>query len=107
MEIAFILIKAGHGKAKLVCKALAKHAPMAEIHEVYGQYDLVAKVVADDRHALNDFIRNTLMITEGIDRSETLLVTEIEEDEEAAGDSRDENAEDEDKEDYEADGELD
>lgn len=74
METLFILIKAVHGKMKLVSSKLADYNEVEELYEIYGRYDIIAKVVVDSREDMNRFIQNKLLIIEGISGTETLVV---------------------------------
>lgn len=77
MEVAYILIECVHGKLKLVSNTLKKYDEVDELHEVYGNYDIVTKVVCDDRSQLKSFIQNKLQITEGIRRTQTLIANDL------------------------------
>jgi len=77
MEVAYILIEARHGKLKIVSAALKKHEEIEELHEIYGRYDIIVKVVCEDGVELKSFIQNKLQITEGIKATETLIVNDL------------------------------
>ncbi|MBU0472005.1 MAG: Lrp/AsnC ligand binding domain-containing protein [Nanoarchaeota archaeon] len=74
MEISYILIKTIHGKLKLVSSKLKTYEEVEEMHEIYGRYDIIAKVVVDSRDDLKKFIQNKLLILEGIASTESLVV---------------------------------
>ncbi len=78
MEVAYILVLCRHGKLKIVSNALKKYEEIEDLHEVYGSYDIVAKIVCEDRAELKSFIQNKLQITEGIKHTETLLANDLE-----------------------------
>lgn len=78
MEVAYILIQCRHGKLKIASSALKKHEEVEELHEVFGRFDLVAKIVCQDRAELKSFIQNKLQIAEGIRHAETLVVNDLE-----------------------------
>lgn len=78
MEVAYILIQCRHGKLKIASNALKRFEEIEELHEVYGNYDIIAKVVCTDRLELKSFIQNRLQITEGIKHTETLLANDLE-----------------------------
>jgi DNA-binding Lrp family transcriptional regulator len=81
MEVAYLLLNCRQGKYKLVANALKKYDEIDDLHEVYGRFDIIAKVVCNDRHELKAFIQNKLQITEGIRDAETLLVSDLQSDE--------------------------
>jgi len=76
MEVAYILIKCNHGKLKLVSNALKKYEEIEELHEVFGRFDIITRIVCEDKEELKSFIQNKLQITEGILASETLVVND-------------------------------
>ena len=78
MELAYILIHCRHGKLKLTSNALRRFEEIEELHEVFGSYDIVAKVVCDSRSELKGFIQNKLQITEGIKHTESLVANDLE-----------------------------
>ena len=78
MEIAYILIECGHGKLKIASSNLKKFEEVTEIHEVFGRFDIIAKVLCEDKVELKSFIQNKLQIAEGIRATETLIVNDLE-----------------------------
>jgi len=77
MEIAYVLIECLHGKLKLVSNALKKFEEIEELHEIYGKYDVIIKVVCADNAELKSFMQNKLHITEGIRATETAIVNDL------------------------------
>jgi len=73
MEVMFILIKVTHGKLKLVSSKLRDFEEIEEVNEIYGRYDIIAKVVVESKEEVKKFIQNKLLITEGISTTETLI----------------------------------
>ena len=78
MEIAYMLINTRHGKLKIASSGLQKLEEVEEIHEIYGRFDIIAKVVCNDKQELRGFIQNKIQILEGIKSSEILLATDVE-----------------------------
>ncbi|RME53768.1 Lrp/AsnC family transcriptional regulator [Candidatus Woesearchaeota archaeon] len=79
MIIAYILIKARHGKLRICEVALKNHEEVEELHEVLGEWDIIAKVAVPDLASLKEFIQNKLQITEGIKETTTLLCNDTSE----------------------------
>ncbi|MBN1275187.1 Lrp/AsnC ligand binding domain-containing protein [Candidatus Woesearchaeota archaeon] len=77
MEVAYILVQARHGKLKIASAALRKYEEIEELHEIYGRYDIILKVVCADRSEMKSFMQNKLHITEGIRATETLVVNDL------------------------------
>ena len=74
MEIVYILIKTVHGKLKIVSSKLKSYEEIEELHEIYGRYDIIAKIVVDTREDIKKFVQNKLLILEGISATESLVV---------------------------------
>ncbi|MBC8494679.1 Lrp/AsnC ligand binding domain-containing protein [archaeon] len=73
MKIIYVLIKTVHGKLKIVSSKLRTFEEVEDIHEVYGQYDIVTKIVLESQSEIKKFIQNKLLIVEGIESTETLM----------------------------------
>lgn len=80
MEVAYLLIKCSQGKLKIASSRLRKYEEVDEIHEVFGRYDIIAKIICENRSELQSFIQNKLQITEGVATSETLIVSDLDQD---------------------------
>lgn len=78
MEVAYILIECGHGKLKIASNTLKKYDEITELHEVFGRFDIIAKVVCEDKAEMKAFVQNKLQIAEGIRDTETLIVNDLE-----------------------------
>jgi DNA-binding Lrp family transcriptional regulator len=74
MQLAYIALKAKVGKLKLVYAGLEELDEVAEFHEVYGRFDIIALVEVEDMDKLRAFIQNKIMILEGLSSCETLVV---------------------------------
>lgn len=74
MQLAYIALKAKIGKLKLVTAALNSLEEVAEFHEVYGRFDIIALVEVEDLQELKSFIQNKIMIISGLSGCETLVV---------------------------------
>lgn len=72
MEIAFVLIQTKANHEQLVHDQLTRFAEIEEVHRVFGEYDLVAKLVADDIHALAYAVTSRLPGIPGVSSMRTL-----------------------------------
>jgi len=72
-----LLIQTSQGKLKIASAALRKYEEIDELHEVFGRFDIVAKVICNSRDELQSFIQNKLQITEGVRSSETLIASDV------------------------------
>jgi len=56
MPIAFVLINCEIGGEQEVIKKLREIEEVKEVHGLFGVYDIIAKVEADDRHRIEEII---------------------------------------------------
>ncbi len=75
--LVYILIITKYGKKKAVANKLLKFKQIEDIHELYGQYDIIAKISAPDMRQLEDFIQNNIRTIKDIQGTQTLVVSDI------------------------------
>ena len=75
--LAYILIITKYGKKKTVANQLLRLKQIEDIHELYGQYDIIIKVNASDIKKLEDFIQNNIRTMKDIEGTQTLVVSDI------------------------------
>lgn len=73
---AFILITIDPARIKKTSQYLLGLRRLENIHELYGQYDVIVKAVAKQRAELDDFIDEKIRQVKGIRGTETLIVAE-------------------------------
>ncbi|MBT4540039.1 Lrp/AsnC ligand binding domain-containing protein [Candidatus Woesearchaeota archaeon] len=73
MVTVFMLIHVKPNKLKIVSNTLSKLEDVKEIHEIYGRFDIVAKVEVASNEELQSFFQNKISIIEGIRTTETLI----------------------------------
>ena len=76
MTLVFLLIRAEHGKEGLVKTALSKFEEIKEIHEIFGRYDILARVETENTEKFRRFVKNKIRIIEGIKSTEPLFVAD-------------------------------
>ncbi|MEM2934270.1 MAG: Lrp/AsnC ligand binding domain-containing protein [Methanocellales archaeon] len=72
MEIGFVLINVEPGKEKKVYNSLINSDEIAEVYPLFGEYDLIAKVVAPDSEKLSEVIFNLVRRIDGVKQTKTL-----------------------------------
>jgi DNA-binding Lrp family transcriptional regulator len=72
---AFILISIDPSMIKKISQQLLPLDKIENIHELYGRYDLLLKVVTDKRAELDDFAEESIRHLAGIKGTETLVVS--------------------------------
>jgi DNA-binding Lrp family transcriptional regulator len=60
-----------------VYNALLKVGEVVELHPLFGEYDLIAKLEASDFDALGGIIVNKIRVLEGIEDTKTLTGTKL------------------------------
>lgn len=74
---AFVLISTDPAMIKKTSQYLLSFNKIENIHELYGQYDIIIKVVAKHRSDLDDFCEEKIRHIKGIRGTETLIVSEV------------------------------
>ncbi len=77
MALGFVLISAAPGKEHDVYKALLKVPEIVELHPLFGEYDLIAKVEAKDFDAMGKIIVGKIRAIEGVVDTKTLTGTKF------------------------------
>ncbi len=75
MILAYILINTTHDRTRIVSKKLSQIEGIQEVEEVYGEYDIIAKIVVNNLDELREVIYNKIRVIDGILRTETLIST--------------------------------
>ena len=82
MYSVYLLLQTKFGKKKLVAARIAKFEEVSLIDEVYGRYDLVMRVDQADPKSMEEFLQNHINTIDDIQRAETLVVSDIQSEEE-------------------------
>lgn len=72
---AFILISTDPARIKKTSQYLLSLNILENIHELYGQYDIIVKAVAKKRADIDDFAEEKIRRLKGIRGTETLIVS--------------------------------
>ena len=72
MAVGFVLINVTPGMEREVFDQLVKEKNIQEIHPLFGEYDLLAKVNVNDFDQLSDVILNKIRKTNGVTETKTL-----------------------------------
>ena len=76
MSIAYVLINSELGKEESIIKELRNFKEIKEVHFIYGVYDIIAKVEAEDTEKLKEMI--AFKIRRLKDIRSTLTLTAVE-----------------------------
>ena len=73
---AFVLFKTEPSHEQAVYLTLAGHADVAEVHALYGEFDLLVRITSTDSKALSDLLMNTFRQIEGVRETRTMIAVE-------------------------------
>ena len=76
MTTAFALITVNPKEEKNIGQKIREYPEITKLWEVYGEYDIVAKIDIDSTNELNRFMTEKLRKEEGIMKTSTLLAFE-------------------------------
>jgi len=71
---AFILINVSTGTEDEVCKELVEFDEVEEVATIYGEYDAIIKVRAEDMNHLDGFITSKLRSVPNIFMTSTMII---------------------------------
>ncbi|HVL88417.1 MAG TPA: Lrp/AsnC ligand binding domain-containing protein [Candidatus Thermoplasmatota archaeon] len=75
MAVGFVLISAAPSKEHDVYNHLLKVPEIVELHPLFGEYDLIAKIEAGDFDTLGQIIVNRIRTIDGVMDTKTLTGT--------------------------------
>ena len=75
--LVYILIVVKYGTKKDVSQKLIRFKEIENVHELYGEYDIIVKVRAATMEKLEDFIQNNIRKISEIEGTQTLVVSDI------------------------------
>jgi DNA-binding Lrp family transcriptional regulator len=77
MAIGFVLINAAPAREHDVYNKLSKVPEIIELHPLFGEYDLIAKIEADDFEDLGVVVVNKIRSIDGVIDTKTLTGTKF------------------------------
>lgn len=77
MAIGFVLINAAPGYEHIVYEKLSKVSDIIEIHALFGEYDIIAKIDAENFEKLGQIIIDKIRSIEGVIGTKTLTGTKF------------------------------
>jgi len=76
MAIGFVLINAAPAHEHEVYNKLSKVPEIVEVHPLFGEFDIIAKIEADDFERLGKLVVNKIRSIDGVIDTKTLTGTE-------------------------------
>lgn len=77
MAVGFVLISTAPTKEREVYKELTKIPDVVELHPLFGEYDIIAKIEADSFDKLGKIIVNRIRSIRGVVDTKTLTGTQF------------------------------
>jgi len=77
MSIGFVLIKAAPALEHEIYIKILKVSQIIELHPLFGEYDLIAKIQADDFEKLGKIVVDSIRSIEGVIDTKTLTGTKF------------------------------
>ena len=75
--LAYILIQVEHSKIDIVSGRLMKFKQVSDVHHLYGEYDIIVRIEAEDMAALQDFIQLNIRKIKEIKATQTLIASDV------------------------------
>lgn len=72
MALGFVLIKIAPGRERKVYDRIASLKEVEELYPLFGEYDLIAKIVVKDFEELSEVVVNKIRSIEGVVETKTL-----------------------------------
>ena len=73
-ERAYVLIKAEKGQEPTAVTELGNKQELLSVDRVFGQYDIVALIEAEDLDGLVSIVGNDIAVVDHVVRTETLII---------------------------------
>ena len=77
MAIGFVLISAAPAREHEVYDKLTKVQEIIELHPLFGEYDFIAKIDAEDFEKLGSIVVNKIRSIDGVINTKTLTGTKF------------------------------
>ena len=76
MPEAFILFKTEPTHEREVYLTLSNHEDVAEVHALYGEFDLLVRITAGNSKLLSNLVMNVFRKIPGVKETQTLIAVE-------------------------------
>jgi len=77
MNQVYMLITTEFGKKRTVSNKLLKFKEIKNVHELYGQYDIIITIKGKNLREIEEFIQKNIRTIKEIQRTETLVVSDV------------------------------
>jgi DNA-binding Lrp family transcriptional regulator len=73
MAVAFVFISTSPSREHAVCNDISNVKEIVEFHSLVGDYDLIAKIEAEDLHSLSLIVIDKIRTIPGVIDTKTLM----------------------------------
>ena len=73
-QAAFVLITTKYGTERNVCQDLLKLEEVEDASVLYGQYDILAKIIGEDMNSVDKFILSNIRTHPDIESTQSMVV---------------------------------
>ena len=73
MVIAYVLLTTATGKENHVLQEMRKVPELSEVHQLFGQFDMIARIESKDYDVLCDIVLEKIRTIQGITSTKTLI----------------------------------
>jgi len=77
LAIGFVLIKTAPAEERDVIDVLNNIAEVVEVHSLFGEFDLIAKIKAENFNKLGQVVVNKIRSIDGVEDTKTLTGIEF------------------------------
>jgi len=72
---AMLLLGTGTGSERNVYDKLSKHEEIEFVHELFGSWDIIAKIQTEDVQRMDEFVSDIVRNIPGVNSSATLIIS--------------------------------
>jgi DNA-binding Lrp family transcriptional regulator len=72
MAVGFVLIRNKSGLELDTYKKLSSIDEISELYQIFGEYDFIAKILADDFNTIGNIVIHKIRIIEGVLETKTI-----------------------------------
>ncbi|MBT5390973.1 MAG: Lrp/AsnC ligand binding domain-containing protein [Euryarchaeota archaeon] len=76
MPEAFVLFKTQPAQEREVYLSLMEHSAVAEVHALYGEFDLIVRLSVDNSQNLTEMLMTDFRQIEGVKDTQTMIAVE-------------------------------
>lgn len=76
-SLAYMLIQVEHGTIDKVSQQLMKFKEITDLHHLYGEFDIIARIEVENPAQLQDFVARKIRPIKLIRATETMIASDV------------------------------